>query len=59
MTTARDAPDPIVFGTHRGGVFAPTPIQGGTTDPQWCACGRHRVEQRGQACPACREGEAS
>lgn len=55
MTTARPAPDPYVFGRNRGGVFLHPGIQGAPTNPGWCACGRHRVEQDGQRCPACRE----
>lgn len=58
MTTARPAPDPYVFGPHRGGVFLHPGDRGVPTNPGWCRrCEKHVVEQRGQVCPACREGE--
>lgn len=58
--TTRDAPDSRVFGPHRGGVFLHPGLSGAPTQPGWCAtCRRHRVEQRGQECPACAEREAT
>lgn len=57
--TARTAPDPYVFGPHRGGVFLHPGYDAVPTDPQWYAqCLRHRVERVGDRCPACAgEGE--